>query len=277
MTAAISLMAPEFSAEPTVSAGYAKALQDLAVAKGADPAALVAQSGVSAGELEDLDTRIPFARFKSLMRAAKTLCGDPALALRFGANSPMQKMSIVGLAAYAAETVEEALAQLNRYGRLIVEAEGLDGGDRFVVVRRDGETWLEDRRRDDFPELTESTWARFVCEFAFHHPDKPYVKAIHVTHPAPAHRAAYDDILQRPVTFDSDRNALLVDEAWLAWRIGPPNRYVFGIFSEHAKGLLKALEETRTVGGQVERLLIPILHTGDLGMASVAKRMGAYE
>lgn len=140
MTAAISLMAPEFSAAPTVSAGYARALFELAVGTGADAKALAEQSGVSPAQLEDPDARIPFARFKALMRTAKVLCGDPALALRFGASSPMQKMSIVGLAAYAAETVEEALAQLNRYGRLIVEAEGLHGGDRFVVVRRGGET-----------------------------------------------------------------------------------------------------------------------------------------
>lgn len=277
MTAAISLMASEFTdADATVSAGYAKALWDLAVARGADPAALAQASGLSAAGLADLEARVPFARFKALMRAGKALSGEPSLALVFGTKSPMQKMSIVGLAAYAAETVGEALAQLNRFGRLVIEVEGLAGGDRFVVVRRGEETWLEDRRRnpDDFPELTESTWARFVHEYAHFHPDKPYVTAAHVTHAEPAYAETYRRILSVPVTFGADRNALLVDEAWLSHRIGRPNRYVFGVFSDKAQALLTELEAARTVRGQVERLLIPILHTGDLGMGALAKRMG---
>lgn len=280
MTAGIRLMASKFSAAetagPTVSGGYAKALFDLAVAKGADPLELAARSGLAAGDLGDPDARVPFARFKALMRSAKALCGEPALALHFGASSPFQKISIVGLAAYASETVGEALAQLNRYGRLVIEAEGLGREDRFVIVRRDGGAWVEDRRRDpdDFPELTESTWARFVREFRHFHPDRPYVKAVHVTHPEPEYRALYEAVVGAPVTFGSDHNALLVDDDWPDWRIGPPNRYVFGLFSAHAQALLKSLEDARTTRGRVENHLIPILHTGDLGMAGVAKRMG---
>lgn len=280
MTAGIRLMAYEFSAHdaagPTVSAGYAKALLDLAAASGADPVALAERSGLASGDLDDPDARVPFARFKALMRSAKDLCDEPALALHFGANSPMQRISIVGLAAYAAETVGEALVQLNRYGRLLIEAEGLGSEDRFVIVRRDGGTWVEDRRRDpdDFPELTESTWARFVREFRHFHPDRPYVKAVHVTHPEPDYRALYEAVVGAPVTFGSDRNALLVEDDWPSWRIGSPNRYVFGVFSAHAQALLKGLEDSRTTRGRVESLLIPILHTGELGMGGLARRMG---
>lgn len=264
------------SSGPTVSAGYARALFELAVEFGADAEALARRSGLSISELDDPDARVPFARFKALMRAGKALSGEPALALRFGAASPLQKISIVGLAAYAAETVAGALAQLNRFGRLVIEAEGLGSGDRFVLVRRDGGTWLEDRRADpnDFPELTESTWARFVREFAHFHPGRPYVKAVHVTHAAPSHAAVYPEVLGAPVTFDSDRNALWVEDGWPEWRIGRPNRYVFGVFNRHAEDLLKSLEIATSLSARVERLLIPVLHTGEIGMDTVARQMG---
>jgi AraC-like DNA-binding protein len=277
MTADINSMTDARNRQgPTVSAGYARALFELAVKLGADPVALGGQAGLTLSALDDPDARVPFTRFKALMRAGKALSGEPALALRFGAASPLQKISIVGLAAYAAETVAGALTQLNRFGRLVVEAEGLGAEDRFVLVRQDGGTWLEDRRADPnaFPELTESTWARFIREFAHFHPGRPYVKAVHVTHPPPAHAAAYPEALGAPVTFDSDRNALLVDDDWPNWRIGRPNRYVFGVFSRHAEDLLRSLEAAASLRARIERLLIPILHTGETGMDRIAREMG---
>jgi AraC-like DNA-binding protein len=166
---------------------------------------------------------------------------------------------------------------MNRYARLVIEVQGHESGDRFVIVRGNGEVWIEDRRRNpnDFPELTESTWARFVSEDARYFPHgPPFVKAVHVTHAAPPYRAEYDRVLRAPVVFGSDRNALLIDESWLSRRLGPTNRYVFGIFSERADALLKSLENSKTVRGRVEALLIPILHTGETNMERISKKMG---
>jgi len=70
---------------------------------------------------------------------------------------------LIGLIGYASETVLEAFAQLNRYGRLVVEFDG--GPDRFKVTRARGSLWVIDARQNPnaFPELTESTFARLVC------------------------------------------------------------------------------------------------------------------
>lgn len=273
----VGISFPAAAPGPTVSAGYVAALLDLAVSKGADRGALLERAGLAEGDLDDPDRRVPFDRFAALMRAGKALSGDAALALHFGAQSPLQRMSIVGLAAYASETVGEALAQLNRFGRLVVEVDGVGPGeDRFAIVRRDGRTWLEDRRRhpDAFPELTESTWARFVREYGHFFPDRPFVTEVHVTHAAPAYAEAYASALGAPVIFSSDRNALAVADDWPERRIGRPNRYVFGVFSDKAQALLDDLQSAATIRGRVESALIPILHTGDLGMAALARRMG---
>ncbi|MDQ2860311.1 MAG: AraC family transcriptional regulator [Pseudomonadota bacterium] len=264
-------------AEPTVSAGYAKALVGLALAKGADESRLLARARIDPGDLADPENRLPFERFKALMGAAKELCDEPALALHFGETSRMVEMSIVGLITHAAQTMAEAFAQMNRYARLVIEVRGHESGDRFAIVRRPGGVWIEDRRRDpnEFPELTESTWARFVSEYAHYFPNRPpFVKAVHVTHAAPPYRAEYDRILQAPVTFGSDRNALLIEESWLSRPIGAANRYVFGIFSERAAALLTSLENSKTVKGRVESVLIPILHTGESTMERIAKNIG---
>jgi AraC-like DNA-binding protein len=261
--------------ELTIGAGLARGLIKLAVSKGASREALAARAGIDVETLQDQDSRIPFAKYVALMRAGKELCNNPALALHYVETIDLSEISIVGLICHAAETMIDAFAQINRYGRLVIEVDGVGTADRFVHVRNGREFWLVDTRKNpnDFPELTESTFARMVCgtrQFG----ETPFAKAVHVTHAAPAHRAEYDRIFRAPVIFESDRNAMLVDEAWLTYRIALSPRYVFGILSKHAEALLKELESSKSVSGKVESLLMPILHTGTASMERVASQLG---
>jgi AraC-like DNA-binding protein len=258
--------------ELTVAAGLARGLIELAVSKGARAGVLAERAGIAPADLADQDNRIPFANYVALMRTAKTLCNDPALALHYGETNDMSRISVVGLLGQSSETMLEAFAQLNRYGRLVVEFDG--GPDRFRLERKQGGLWVVDNREhpNDFPELTESTFARMICgprQFGV----TQIAKAVHVSHPAPAYRAEYDRIFRAPVTFDSDWNAFLVDEAWMLHRVSDQPRYVFGVLSERAALLLKELEESKTTRGRVESLLLPVLHKGDASMDAIAARL----
>jgi AraC-like DNA-binding protein len=259
--------------ELTVAAGLARGLVEVAVSKGASRTALLARAGIDAEELQDQDSRIPFRNYVALMRAGKQLCKDPALGLHFGELNDLAQVSVVGLIGHASETVLEAMQQMNRYGRLVIEFDG--GPDRFRVTQAKGGVWLVDNRENanEFPELTESTFARIVCgarRFGY----KPMVKQIHVTHPEPAYRAEYERIFQVTVTFGAEWNAMQVNEAALSYRLQLQPRYVFGILSEHADALLKELENSKSVRGRVESLLMPILHTGDVSMDAIAAKLG---
>jgi len=259
--------------ELTVAAGLARGLMELAVSKGASPAALAARSGIAAEELQDVDRRIPLAKYIALMRAGQALANDPALALHYGETNDMSQISVVGLIAYACETMLEAMAQINRYGRLVVEFDGPK--DRFKIVAKDGGLWTVDTRENPnaFPELTESTFARAICgprRFGV----TSLAKAVHVTHKAPAYRAEYERIYGVPVTFEAEWNAVLMDEKWMTHKIAVQPRYVFGILSEHADALLKSLENSKTVRGRVESLLMPILHKGEANMDAIAEKIG---
>lgn len=260
--------------EHTVAAGLARNLIGLASRLGADPAALARESGIDLTLLEDQDNRIPFTNYVALMRVAKTMTGDPALALHYGEAVNLAEISILGLICHASGTMMDAFVQMNRYGRLVVEAEHVDAEDRFQLRRRDGGLWLVDNRQipSDFPELVETTFALMVCgtrPFG----DTPFVKAVHVTHPDPGYRAEYESILGAPVFFDRDWNAMLIDEAWLTHRIALQPTYVFGILSTHADALMRELEQARTMRGRVERLLAASLHTGEVSMDRIAEAM----
>lgn len=263
--------------ELTVSAGYVRSFLTLAEAHGAVAAEVLERAGIDAAALEAPDGRVPFARFKQLMRAAKSACNEPALALHFGASAPFNEVSIVGLISYAAGTMGAAFEQMNRYARLVVEVDGHESASRFAVVRRPDGVWIEDRRRNpnDFPELTESTWVRFISDRARAFPDRvPYVLEVHVTHPEPLHLAAYQDFFSMPVRFGMPWNALQIEESWLSESTGRSDRYVFGVYNAHADALLKSLLDSKSIRGQIEAALIPMLHTGEASMDTVARRLG---
>jgi AraC-like DNA-binding protein len=263
--------------EQSIAAGFARALLDLAVSKGADRALLLQRSGIDAGLLADQDNRVPLVTYMALMRAGKELGNDPALALHFGETYDMSELSIVGLIGQACDGGAEAFAQLGRYNKLIadVEFDGPPDGERMVLSREGGEIWLVDRRSNPnvFPELTESSFARMIST-ARRYGTADTIKAVHVTHREPSYRTEYDRIFKLPVVFASDRNALRIDERALGFRPPQPSRYVFGILSERAESLLRELENTKTVRGKVESLLVPVLHKGDASMERIAGEMG---
>jgi AraC-like DNA-binding protein len=260
---------------PTVGAGYARALLDFATRRGADRAMLMAAARIGEAILDDADQRLPFSAFVSLMREAKRACNNPALALHFGEGIDMAEFSIVGLICNAAPTMQHAFAEMNRYGRLVVEVDGVGEGPRFTLEPDAQGLWVVDRRSDPnaFPELTESTFARMAA-----HPRafgvEQLMLEVQVTHPRPDHVAEYERILRAPVTFNASRNAYLLDTRYLHHPIALQPRYVFGVLSEHAQGLMNHLEQSRTTRGRVEAQLLPSLHTGAANIDTIARTLG---
>jgi AraC-like DNA-binding protein len=258
----------------SVSAAYARGLLELAVAKGARRAALLERSGIGPRDLADPDARIPFANYTALMRAARHDSGDAALAIHYGEETDLAQFSILGLIGQASETMWDAFAQLNRYVRLVVDVD-LSGTARFEL-RREGEAlWLVDTRAnpDEFPELTESAFAQIVSA-PRHLGIPPFARAVRVTHARPDHAAEYERVFGAPVTFESDRNGILIDGAVMEHRVGLLPRYAFGVLTGHADALLEALNSAKSTRGRVERRLVSILHTGRASMAGIAADIG---
>jgi AraC-like DNA-binding protein len=260
-------------ANPTVTAAFARGLLDLATARGAAGAALLAAAVIEPEDLADPDRRVPFEKYVALMRAAKQACNDPALGLHYGEAVSISDISIVGLIGLASATMRDAFHQLNRYVQLIVDLD--EGRDRFVLEERRDGLWFIDQRgaADAFPELTESAFAHIVCG-----PRQkgvpPFVQEVRVTHADPGYGDEYRRIFEAPVVFASDRNAMKLDERILEHRVAQLPRYAFGILCEKADARLKDLHSAKTMRGRVESALMPVLHTGAASMESIADRLG---
>jgi AraC-like DNA-binding protein len=265
--------------EPTISAGFARALVDLAVARGADRDALVGRAGIAPADLADQDRRLPLAAYAALMREAKAMTGDPALALHFGEAFDITQLSIVGLMGQASDNYADAFAQIGRYVRLAidVELEEEAKGERLVLRRDDTGTWLVDMRKDPnaFPEITESSFARMAASPGRAETAPALLKAVHFTHKEPPYRDEYDRIFRVPVVFESKWNAvLLADDSWMNLKPPTSSAYVLAILRERAEALLDALDGSASTRGKLETLLVPLLHTGEARMTNAARRLG---
>jgi AraC-like DNA-binding protein len=269
-------------ANPTIAAGFAKAFLDFAVSKGANRQLLIERSHVRPDDLKNQDNRIPLANYMALLKAGIELCNEPALSLLFGEAVRMQDISIVGLIGEVSlDSVESGRRQMNRFARLILDAD--DGGDTDATefVRENGDVWsrFTSQVYVDNPLLTESGFARGICGartmFASM-PDlmkRPFLKAIRFTHKEPSYRAEYDRIFGVPLFFGSHMNALLIDEALLNMTLPRTNPYLSEILIARAEGLLENLESSKSTSGRVESLLIPLLHTGEASIDMIAGKL----
>jgi AraC-like DNA-binding protein len=261
--------------ELTVAASAVRALMELGASRGASRKALAERSQIDPANLQDADNRIPFSKYVALMRAGQELCNDPALALHFGESVDASEVCMTHMVG-GAENIGEAVMQSNRYAPLAVEVEGDGTGDRFQLRRIAGQLWLVDARRNpnDFPELTESAFARMVCTARKFPGGAPAIKAVHVTHAEPTYRAEYERIFRVPVVFGSDKNALRFDEALLSTSQFPtPSPYVTSVMRGHAEALLQKLDSSRSTRDRVESLLMPLLHNGDVSIATIASKL----
>jgi len=262
--------------EATVTATAVTTLLDYAGNRGADRSDLFRRAGLANADVVDRDARIPLARYRDLIHAAKSLTKDPAFALHHGEAVDVNEISLIPALAAGSSSVAEGFAAINRYSRLGVDVETESGGDRFELTRGMGVLWLIDRRLhpNDFPELSESTFARMVCSTRRGLGPVPLFKAVHFTHPAPSYAAEYERVFQIPVTFASDRNALALDESLLSGirgRRSPP--LVAAVVRERADALLARLDDTITTRGQVEAVLSAGLPSGNASVEFVAREL----
>jgi AraC-like DNA-binding protein len=262
-------------ASNTVSAGMAKGLLDFVVHRGADRAALMSASGLDATALEHEDARVSFSQYVALYDAGEALCGDPALALHFGeAMAPMDLLVVCHVGS-ACATMGGALAAINRYGRLSVDVDTVDGGDPFQVEKSAAGTWLVDATvyPGNVSQLTETSFTRLIAGTR-QLTDREFVRAVHFVRAAPAHRKEYEQVFRAPVAFGQPRNAMLLDPDWLELPIGVGSPYAGAVFEAHASALLSQLEPASPYRRAVEESVRTRLGSGVVTMRYIARQLG---
>jgi AraC-like DNA-binding protein len=263
---------------PKMAAGFAAALAEFAVERGADRAYLLQASGLSEADLSDQDNRIPVSSYQALIAAGINETGDTALLLRHTFESELQMISVVGQIVHTSASLAHSIEQLNRYIRLMADVSPGSAGDRYELLQTPAGLWIVDHLIAPATDYlgTEASFARFISEFRRSFPDVTFAIEMEVTYAAPPHVAEYPDLFRIPVRFEAPRNALRIDPVWVSESsdFEPGHAYAFGVFTRHADALLKDLEADTTARGLVEAQILPRLHEGSISMDGVARDVG---
>jgi hypothetical protein len=202
-----------------------RAFLDYAATRGAPGELVLRHAGIAPGELTAPGARIACSRFVAAMRAARDLCGDPALALHFGEAVDVADLSLVGLVVDVGRHRADVFARLVRDALPALDAEA-PGRERLRFQAANDGVWIVDARHEgeDFPELTESGFASLVCTGRRWLRGARFAKAMHMRRAAPSYRAEVERVFGMPVEFGCAHDALLVDADWAP----PPARAAAG-------------------------------------------------
>ena len=261
-------------AQATIAGAFVLELVDLAVLRGASREALAERVGEEMLRCAP-EGRVPYATYVALMRASIELCGDTAFALHCGEATELAELSLVGAIGRASASMADAFRSLNRLSSLIVNVPSTGAEGRFQLARRDGDVWVVDTREkpNQFPELTEVTFARMVCTARRWFGNSSFLRAVHVSHASPRHLAEYARVFRAPIVFDSDVNALVTDDAWLSKSTDHASPYVTSVLTKNAEAQLRVLGRAESLRGRVEMLLLPLLQTRAANIHSVANSL----
>jgi AraC-like DNA-binding protein len=259
----------------TVAMSYLLGVLDFARQSGADTSSLQEAFDVSTDVVEhDATQRLPLAVLQRCFVECAALLDDPAFALRFGVGVPCANLTLASPLAAAvptsgsggaseARTLRDALEGLNRYSPLSLHFGADAPAARYRFVQDDHGVWLEDLRPDDagrwhWPQLTESTFARFATGIRRRGGDT-VVRALEVTHAVPAtaaHRDAYVAVFRAPVTFGARRNALCLDPTFLDAPLEPLPPPMQAVLAAHADAALQRVLEDGAWRRRVEDALL---------------------
>ena len=118
--------------EPTLAAHYTRTFLETLAEMGLDTTRLLEQVDLDANQVYDPDARIP-ARFQEdLWEHAARYAGDPHFGLHVGEKSTLGRWGLVEYILMNSATVEEALENVIRFWRLVID------GKMVTLARDDG-------------------------------------------------------------------------------------------------------------------------------------------
>jgi AraC-like DNA-binding protein len=241
----------------TYTTGFCRMLTDHLAARGHDLAPVLAEMGVTAEALADVDGRIPRRAFLRAFEQAAALTGDPDLGLHVGESVRPAHFGVLGYLMMACESMRQAAECHRRWHALIAD------GER-VEYRREGDVSLQ---RAYFPEgEPEPPAVAVACAAAstvafvrwLTGPEDGLLR-VELPYPEPADRREHDRVFRCELVFDAPRIQYTRDAHLVRRPLSQADAALRRQMEERAERLAAAREHVdalvRDVRGLVARLL----------------------
>lgn len=242
--------------DSSTPAQYALILMDLALATGAERAALLAQTRLGRDGAAALGVqwgaRVRDEDFRQLVHNAQALTGDPALGLRLGARLNLSAHAVLGQAFMTCRNLTEVIQLFQRYYHLLapdLELQFRATPQRLCIVSESAAAGLPlEFSLECIAAAMRNTLSgllgdpRFPLRFEF-----PY--------PEPAHGDLYRQVLGADVHFDCHQASWSFPAVLLDTPLPSSNPALRELYEAECARLLADLEDAANLGTQTRRLL----------------------
>ncbi|MDX1496208.1 MAG: AraC family transcriptional regulator [Salinisphaeraceae bacterium] len=253
-----------------VSTTYIRLLYEYIEAQGIDPVKLLTEPPPDAADLGL--GRYPMARWRELLERTAEALDDPLLGLHLGQTITAAHLGTVGYVLLACANLAEAFQRMQKYMRLIYDAEPMQ--TRFTEAGIELEWGTGFGRPGQHVDAAAITaLVEFARDMTGGIGGPSYVSFIN---PQPVNKtdvAAYIEYFGCPVAFEQPTTILRFPTEYLSLPLRSPDPALREILEQQAEALLQRLPETDDFEQGLRRAILNLLDKGEPTISAVAKRM----
>jgi AraC-like DNA-binding protein len=250
----------------------ARALRILQVAEhhALDRQSLLDRAGLTEGQIQDPDSRIPVATTLRLWRQVANLIDDPDLGLEVGSSLRLREAGIVGYTMMHSETLLSALKRVVRFAKLFNQRADL-------TLEQLGDRWrlqaLQDPLMPNFRQPIDEGIAGLMALFAEVVGRNVVAAEIHFNYGKPESTSEHRRLLGANLAFDQPRAAIFLWDRDVQTNTIEPDPHLIRYMDELAEIRLQELPSVDTYSGKVQQAVWPQLSEGPPPIEDVAARL----
>jgi len=242
-------------------------LWTLIEAYGHDPAEIFESVGIDPMHLRETNARLPVEACNAAWLQASTRIHDPAFGVHYGEHWSPAMFGTLGCAWLASATLRRALERMIEYYAVIAER----GAVELQVCNDGSARILLSYGEDNFtlPAMADALLSAFVklCRLSCGETFNP--REVTLCHSAPPETAPYFDYFRCPVSFDADRDSLVIPAAILDKPLPGGNRVIAEMIDRETLRYLAQLDRSRVVE-RVQAAITERLSSGRVAAQTIA-------
>jgi len=238
-------------------------------AQGLSVTSVLRRARISESVLTQERIDVTTEQFFALWKAIEDLSGDPAIGLKIGSDTNIERYHPVAIAALAARTYRDALVSMSRYKRLMCSEEmRLTDEDDTCCVKF---FWLHSEDAQP-PMLVDSAFASIV-ELGRHGTGRPLRPERVLLARKAKHRELYEAQFACPIEFGSEHDALIFSSATVAQPFITYNPALLSMLAPQLEAALSDYTVEQKLPDKVKAIQTRLLAGQKYGIDEVASEL----
>jgi AraC-like DNA-binding protein len=233
---------------------------------------LLSDVGLRRTDIADPENRVPYVAILGLIERAASTLGDASYGLRLGASYRARDGGLLGFVVLNSPTLMDALANLQRYFRVVGEGEDVEierGGPHVVLRFRESDPALRRLRHNS--EYIASVVARLCREMTG---KRIAPLRAEFMHSRPNTQVGYEQYLGCAVRFRAEWDALVYDAKTLSLPVAGADAKLLDVLKRACRRLLGPEPKKQDLVRDVRELAIDRLARGPLRIDDIARELG---